>query len=168
MTNSTDRSDANRGLESQDTLTPWQRATSPDATVEEKEAVDRWLAKEAITVGVTINGTPGIGKSSAFAAHIRPHAARKWVYARNYGKKRMIRLPPAHMLASAAKFLLTEMAYRRFVQPAIADMHYEYFRAIKAGETWHARWISARVWFQVVPGFLYAAVVRAVKALFIT
>jgi hypothetical protein len=74
--------------------------------------------------------------------------------------------PPGHTLISIARFVLTASSYKKYVQPVIADMHHEYFAALAQGDMWHARWISARVWLQVLPGFIYAMIARAVFGLF--
>lgn len=71
---------------------------------------------------------------------------------------RKILLPRGYRLAAAAKFLLPRAAYKRYVEPVIADMQEESIQDILAGRKWHARWISVRGWLLVIPGWLYAFV----------
>ncbi len=67
-------------------------------------------------------------------------------------------LLPGYRLATAAKFLLTRAAFKRYVAPVIADMQEEYIQDIVSGREGHARWIAVRVWLLVIPGWLCAFV----------
>jgi hypothetical protein len=73
--------------------------------------------------------------------------------------------PPGDMLAQVAKFLLTPNAYKKYVEPVIADMQQEYIDAIAARHTWHARYIVLRGHLLVIPGWIYALVVGNLAAL---
>lgn len=73
--------------------------------------------------------------------------------------------PPGQALARAAMSLLTANAYKRYVEPVIADMQQDYFDARAAGHIWRARWIAIRVHLLIVPGWLYAFVTGKLSAL---
>jgi len=77
-----------------------------------------------------------------------------------------IQTPPGARLARCATFLLTKDAYRRYVQPVIADMQFEYCEALAAGATGRARWIAVRGWFLVVPGWVVGLAGRIVRWMF--
>ena len=62
--------------------------------------------------------------------------------------------PPGFLVTRFGGFLLTRKAYRRYVEPVIADMQFEYLEALAAGHCWHARWIRARVWLVIIPGWV--------------
>jgi hypothetical protein len=81
-------------------------------------------------------------------------------------RQQRITLPPGMLLDHATRFLLTRDAHHRYVEPVIADMRVEYCDALAAGNIWHARWIAARVYLLVIPGYLYGCAVRAAKRLF--
>ena len=74
------------------------------------------------------------------------------------GAPRVVAVPPGYKFAAILSFLLTREAYRRFVEPAIADMQHEYIEALAAGRLWQARWIAIRGYLLVIPGWLYALV----------
>jgi hypothetical protein len=81
-------------------------------------------------------------------------------------RPRRIALPPGMWLNRVTRFLLTREAHRRFVEPVIADMHVEYCEALAAGHLRHARWIAARAYLLVIPGYLYGFIERTVKRVF--
>lgn len=64
-------------------------------------------------------------------------------------------MPPGMWLNRITRFLLTARAHKLYVEPSIADMHLEYYDALKRNEFWHARWIALRVWFLVVPAVIW-------------
>ena len=74
-------------------------------------------------------------------------------------------ITPGRMLVYAAKFLLTPIACKRYVEPVIADMQQEYAEAVAAGRPQHARWIALRVYLLVMPGWLYALIAGRLAAL---
>jgi hypothetical protein len=76
-----------------------------------------------------------------------------------------IQLAPGVRLARLCRFLLTLAAYKRYVEPVIADMHEEYYAALDAHEYLHAKWIAVRVWFLVIPGWLVGAGSFLMKAI---
>jgi hypothetical protein len=71
---------------------------------------------------------------------------------------RRIVLPPGHKLSVVAGFLLTRGAFKRYVEPVIADMQQEYVDAIAAGDEWRALWIAVRGHLLIVPGWIYALI----------
>jgi len=83
-------------------------------------------------------------------------------------RSRRIALPPGMLLDRVTRFLLTREVHQRFVEPVIVDMRVEYCDALALGHLSHARWIAARVYLLVIPGYLYGCVARAVKRLFST
>ena len=64
--------------------------------------------------------------------------------------------PPGYRLAAILGFLLTRKAFKRFVEPVIADMQHEYIEALAAEHRWRARWIVLRGHLLVIPGCVYA------------
>jgi hypothetical protein len=60
----------------------------------------------------------------------------------------IIALPPAFQLNRAIKLILTPKAYRRIIEPTLADWHYEYFEALKHHQP--TRWIAIRMHLLVV------------------
>jgi hypothetical protein len=108
----------------------------------------------------------------------------KHVIARNYytGKQRLrlfkyrnsrgtltsgkvVALPPGYRLSVIAAFLLTRGAFKRYVEPVIADMQHEYIDALAAGHVWHARYIAIRGHLIVIPGWIYAFIAGKLAAL---
>jgi hypothetical protein len=80
--------------------------------------------------------------------------------------RRKVVVAPGVTLNRVTQFLLTREAHRRYVAPVIADMQEEYCEALAAGRKQHGRWIAVRGHLLVIPGWLYGALVRAVKQLF--
>lgn len=72
-------------------------------------------------------------------------------------------LPPGFRINRLSQFLLTRKAHQRYVAPVIADMQEEYFQEISATRFWHARWIAIRGHLLILPGWLYAALARAIR-----
>lgn len=78
---------------------------------------------------------------------------------------KVVVVPPGYRLAAALGFLLTRKAYKRFVEPQIADMQHEYIDALACGHDGHARWISVRGHLLVIPGCVYAFVIGKISEL---
>lgn len=74
-------------------------------------------------------------------------------------------LPPGDTLARVTKSLLTQSAYKRYVEPVIADMQQEYLEAVAAGHERHAQLIALRVYLLIIPGWLYGLVAGKLAAL---
>lgn len=74
-----------------------------------------------------------------------------------------IALPPGYHLAVIARFILTPKAYRQYVEPVIADMQYEYIKAIAKENYWLASWITVRGHLLVIPGWVEALLVGTLK-----
>jgi hypothetical protein len=62
---------------------------------------------------------------------------------------------PGAKLHSLAKLLLTTEAYRRYVEPHLADMYLEYNAALSAGDVKAAKRVVWRGYFEVVKPFAY-------------
>jgi hypothetical protein len=62
---------------------------------------------------------------------------------------------PGAKLHSLAKFLLTAEAYRRYVEPHLADIYLEYNNALTAGDVKAANRVVWRGYFEVVKPFAY-------------
>jgi hypothetical protein len=62
---------------------------------------------------------------------------------------------PGAKLHSLAKFLLTAEAYRRYVEPHLADVYLEYNNALAAGDLKAANRVVWRGYFEVVKPFAY-------------
>lgn len=77
----------------------------------------------------------------------------------------VVALPPGHKLAAAAELLLTRGAFKRYVEPVIADMQQEYIEAIAAGRERRAQWIAIRGHLLVFPNWLYALIAGQLAAL---
>lgn len=67
-----------------------------------------------------------------------------------------IQMPPGYRLAAILSFLLTRKAFKRYVEPVIADMQAEYIDALVLGHKWRACWIVLRGHALAIPGWLYA------------
>jgi len=65
---------------------------------------------------------------------------------------------PGAKLHSLAKFLLTAEAYRRYVEPHLADIYLEYNDALAAGDVKAANRVVWRGYFEVVKPFAYGLV----------
>ncbi len=68
--------------------------------------------------------------------------------------KTRISLPPGHRLTRALRFLLPLKWYRSRIEPMVADMHEEYFEALRAGDLRHAQWIEARAYIYTLQTLL--------------
>lgn len=79
--------------------------------------------------------------------------------------QRRIVLPPGSTLMRISRVFLTKAAHARVVEPVIRDMQHEYIEAIAEGHKWHALWIAFRGHFLVAPGWLFAAIIRAVSTI---
>lgn len=79
-------------------------------------------------------------------------------------EKRRIVMPPAKRLADVGRFLLTKDAYKRYVEPHVADIHHEYFEALKAGQGGRARMIVVLGYLRVLRPLL-AGLVATARAL---
>lgn len=66
-------------------------------------------------------------------------------------------LPPGHRLISLTSMLLDKKRYRRFIYPHVADMHLEYFEALKNGNESKARIVVILFYLRVL-----TPVVRAI------
>jgi len=62
---------------------------------------------------------------------------------------------PGAKLHSLAKFLLTAEAYRRYVEPHLADIYLEYNNALATGDIKAANRVVWRGYFEVVKPFAY-------------
>ena len=75
-----------------------------------------------------------------------------------------IRKPPAHTLVSIASALLSASAYKRYVEPHIADIYHEYFEAISNDDEREAKkvvfWGYLRALWPLI-----AATARTIKSL---
>jgi hypothetical protein len=65
---------------------------------------------------------------------------------------------PGAKLHGLAKFLLTAEAYRRYVEPHLADIYLEYNDALAAGDVKAANRVVWRGYFEVVQPFAYGLV----------
>lgn len=72
-------------------------------------------------------------------------------------RKVKIILPPGHRLNSLASMLLDKKNYKRYIYPHVADMHVEYFQALKDGDERKARFVVIMFYLRVL-----APVVRAI------
>lgn len=75
---------------------------------------------------------------------------------------REIRMPPLHGLVWVSR-LLGKLPYEVFVQPLLADIYQEYYKAIAEGHEGRAKWIILRGYWDVM-GPLRAAVCAALSA----
>lgn len=71
-------------------------------------------------------------------------------------------LPPGLWVSRIAEAFLGAVRFNRFVRPAIADMHDQYFEALKRGDKWAARLAIARGYAYLVPGWAWALGAAAV------
>jgi hypothetical protein len=69
-------------------------------------------------------------------------------YEKTTGRK--IQLPPGHRLIEIARRFLSEGMYKRYIYPHIADMHSEYYPALKAGDLRKAKVIEIAFYFRVL------------------
>lgn len=79
-------------------------------------------------------------------------------------RRRVIAAAPASTLMSLGRLLLSKDAYKRYVEAHIADIHFEYFAALKANRAGLARWILVRGYLNVFRPF-FAGVVATIRAL---
>jgi hypothetical protein len=100
------------------------------------------------------------GKSRVIVAHHHTPTRKLWAE-----QHRRIVLPPGHKLSVVAGFLLTRGAFKRYVEPVIADMQKEYIDAIAARQEARAHWIAIRVYMCIIPGWFYALVAGKLAAL---
>jgi hypothetical protein len=73
--------------------------------------------------------------------------------------------PPGLLFGSIARLLLKPPAYKRYVEPAIADMHEEYFACLARGDKRGARWAVIRGNLYAVPAWLWGVVAQLVLKL---
>jgi hypothetical protein len=66
--------------------------------------------------------------------------------------------PPQLVYAPLLQRFLPPAAYKRYVEPHIADMHAEYFACIAAGDQRGARWAVIRAHLYAVPSWIWALV----------
>jgi hypothetical protein len=64
--------------------------------------------------------------------------------------------PPRLIFGSIAQLLLKPAAFKRYVEPAIADMQEEYFACLSRGNEHGARWAVIRGNFYAVPNWCWA------------
>jgi hypothetical protein len=62
---------------------------------------------------------------------------------------------PGARLHSLAKLLLTDEAYRRYVEPHLADVYLEYNQALSTGDVKAANRVVWRCYFEVAKPFVY-------------
>jgi hypothetical protein len=128
-----------------------------------RQVIASYMAKFVVELNKTGRepcGTSGKGRGG------RDCRRCDFVHMCRSARRTRIERPPGMLLDRVTRFLLTRDAHGRFVEPVIADMRVEYCEALAAGHLWHARWIAARVYFLVIPGYVYGCVARAVKRLF--
>lgn len=124
----------------------------------ETKAFKAWLDKNHA-------GNVNAESLRSYVAHLHPGIQQgRFVKLEYLGPKKVV-LPPGYSLAKIASFLLTRGAYKRYVQPAIADMQQEYIDALAAGYVRHARWIAVRGHLLVFPNWLYGLVAGKLAAL---
>jgi hypothetical protein len=64
--------------------------------------------------------------------------------------------PPAQRLVRLAAIILTPDLQRKYIDPYIADLHYEFHEAIQAGRTVFARFLVFRTYVRILWPLLFA------------
>jgi hypothetical protein len=93
---------------------------------------------------------------------VRPKQER---FGRNAEARVHIERPPAHLLVSITSRILSSSAYRRYVEPHIADVYHEYYVALRAGDLRAAKKVVFWGYIRALSP-LIAAIARTVIALF--
>lgn len=119
----------------------WPRDKVPDAPTHE--------------VARVVSPAPASIKVGSASAKVRISAKAKLEYVPAPSQELKIEMPPVHWLASALDFILTKGAFKRTVEPILADIYDEYYDLIKNGDERRAKWIVVRgcllvIWGQIV------------------
>jgi hypothetical protein len=89
------------------------------------------------------------------SSHVLPERAKPVRLAR----------PPRLAFAGLARLVLRAAAYKRYVEPAVADMHEEYFACLKRGDEGGAKIAVIKGNLYAVPGWAWALLAQLVLKL---
>lgn len=71
--------------------------------------------------------------------------------------------PPRLVYGPLLQCLLRPSAYKRYVEPHVADMHEEYFACLAKGDERGARWAVIRAHLYVIPTWAWALIARVIE-----
>jgi len=102
-----------------------------------------------------VSPAPASVKVGSASARVRISAQAKLEHVPEPSIEPKIEMPPVHWLASALGFILTKGAFKRTVEPILADVYDEYYDLIQNGNEGRAKWIVVRgcllvIWGQIV------------------